>query len=177
MNSAPPFTHKELVQRAVYWLLGRGGCSIAFSEFSTASSENPDAIGWAGRWSVLVECKVSRSDFLRDRHKPFRRGTLRGIGQQRWFMVPAGLVSPDELPDKWGLLYAHNKHIRIAKKPGGFTERDYLGEIGFLTSMLRRVEIRAIAAHYAAGNETRPTDYLNQWIKTDRNQKVLIQTH
>lgn len=40
-------THSDLIERAVLWLLGRGRCSIAFSEMQTAGSwEIPDAIGF-----------------------------------------------------------------------------------------------------------------------------------
>lgn len=36
-------------------------------EFATAADENPDVIGWAPEGgSVLIECKLNRSDFLKD---------------------------------------------------------------------------------------------------------------
>jgi hypothetical protein len=38
---------------------------VVLYEFSTAADENPDVIGWApAAGSVLIECKLSRSDFL-----------------------------------------------------------------------------------------------------------------
>ena len=160
-------THADLVQRAVLWLQGRGGCTFAFSEFSTGTWETPDAIGFSAWRSVVVECKVSRSDFAHDAKKPFRQNPQTGMGGERYFLVPAGLIVADELPAKWGLLYASGRHVKIVRKSEGFADRNYRGEIGFLVSMLRRAEIRAIKAHYAAGNETRPSDFLNRWIKTD----------
>lgn len=159
--------HQELVERAVYWLQGRGGCSIAFSEFATSAHETPDAIGFRARWSVIVECKVSRADFFRDQKKSFRRLPELGMGAERYYMVPAGLVTAEETPTRWGLLHVHARHVKVIRKSEGFANRHYASEIGFLVSMLRRVEIRAIAAHYAAGNTTRATDFLNQWIKTE----------
>ncbi|GBQ90079.1 hypothetical protein GCM10007866_16160 [Gluconobacter albidus] len=70
--------------------------------------ESPDAIGYRvsdmiNGGSTIVECKVSRSDFLADRKKPHRQ--TGGMGKWRYFMCPEGLISPDELPDKWGLLH------------------------------------------------------------------------
>lgn len=56
--------HKVLVTLAVRWIKRR--CSIVFPEFSSAAGEAPDAIGWKGGLSALIECKFSRADFLRD---------------------------------------------------------------------------------------------------------------
>ena len=75
------------------------------SEQSCASGETPDVIGWKGRCrSVLIECKVSRADFLADREKPFRKDPSLGMGCERFYLTPAGLIRPAELPGKWGLL-------------------------------------------------------------------------
>ena len=158
-------THKELVERAVIWLQGRGGCTFAFSEFSASAWEIPDAIGFTSWRSVLVECKVSRADFFRDCKKPFRRRPEVGMGGERYFMVPAGLVTADEVPAKWGLLYVHKRHVKVIKKSEGFANRSYRSELGYLVSMLRRIEIRVINHHDATGNDSRPADFLNQWIK------------
>jgi len=162
-------THADLVQRAIQWLLGAGGCSIAFSEFSTSAGEAPDAIGFKARWSVVVECKVSRQDFLADRHKCHRRNPGMAMGAQRYFMVPAGLIDATDVPDKWGLLHVHSRHVRIIRNSDGFPDRGYIREIAFLVSMLRRVEIRAVAEHRKNGNTTWPMDFLNQWIKGPRS--------
>jgi hypothetical protein len=49
---------------------------VVLYEFATPADENPDVIGWApGAGSVLIECKLSRSDFLRDATK--RSGGIR----------------------------------------------------------------------------------------------------
>src|SRR5215471_11860529 len=65
--------HAQLVARAAEWLRLKYGCSIVLSEQYCATGEVPDVIGWNARCqSVLVECKVSRADFLADGQKPFR---------------------------------------------------------------------------------------------------------
>ncbi len=72
--------------------------------------ELPDAIGWKRGWSILVECKVSRGDFLRDKHKVARQRV--GMGQSRYFMTPKGLLKPEELPPGWGLLEVCGRVVR-----------------------------------------------------------------
>ena len=62
-------THPQLVERAVAWLRSYR-CGVVLSEQACASGEIPDAIGWKRAChSVLVECKVSRGDFLSDRDR------------------------------------------------------------------------------------------------------------
>ena len=64
--------HSTLVAMGVRWLSRQ--CSVVLYEFATAADENPDVIGWipeAG--SVLIECKLYRSDFLRDASKAVRQ--------------------------------------------------------------------------------------------------------
>lgn len=134
-------THSHLVERAKRWLLNSYGCSIAFSEFATSASETPDAVGWQGRHSVLVECKTSRSDFLADQKKHFRRHG-RGIGAERYYLAPPGVLSVADLPPKWGLLECCARHVRIVRRSEGFAERSQSCEIGFLVSMLRRAQVR-----------------------------------
>jgi len=85
-------------------------------------SENADAIGWDGYGRCMViECKVSRSDFLANKHKPHEI-VGDSMGNERWFMTPPGLVEPKELPRSHGLLeYTPSGHgsgyfIRKVKK-------------------------------------------------------------
>ena len=68
-------THKTLVDVAYRWVLANASCGVAFKELNTASSsEIPDVIGF-GAWgrSVLIEVKMSRSDFFADAKKSFRK--------------------------------------------------------------------------------------------------------
>ena len=66
--------HAQLVERAVHWLRSSYRCGIVLSGQYCATGEVPDAIGWKGFCrSVVVECKISRNDFLADAGKPFRQ--------------------------------------------------------------------------------------------------------
>jgi hypothetical protein len=96
------FTHKQIVEIAYKWLLKNGGVGVAFKELKSCADEIPDVIGFDSYQSILIECKVSRSDFLQDKNKPHR---AKGMGNWKYFCCPKGLIKKEELPDKWGLIY------------------------------------------------------------------------
>lgn len=131
-------THALLVQRAVRWLRGTQRCAVAFGELVTSGPEVPDAIGWTGVRSHLVEVKVSRSDFKRNASKLHPRG---GVGCWRWFLTPRGLLDRAELPDGWGLLEAGSRSIRVVHLASARDHYDTLGEIGLLMSAARRHQL------------------------------------
>src|ERR1700689_89035 len=107
-------THAQLVEKGVRWLRSYR-CGVGLSEQACASGEMPDAIGWKRAChSVLVECKVTRSDFLADRAKPFRLKPRQGVGCERFYLVRAGLVRREELPASWGLLELQRSRIETA---------------------------------------------------------------
>lgn len=137
-------THDKLVSKAVAWLRSYG-CGMVLSEQSCASGETPDAIGWKrGCHSVVVECKISRGDFLTDREKPFRRKPDKGMGCERFYLTPAGLVSPPALPAGWGLLELRGRVVEI-NLPSSKNMRSAAGfrcEMNLLLASLRRVEVR-----------------------------------
>jgi hypothetical protein len=137
-------THQRLVEKAVGWLR-QYGCGVVLSEQSSASGETPDAIGWKrGCHSVLVECKISRSDFLIDKQKPFRAQGASGMGCERFYLTPAGLLALDELPPGWGLLELRGREI----EPVSWSAKDlrrargFRCEMNLLLASLRRVEVR-----------------------------------
>ncbi len=139
-------THQQLVRLAEHWLRSRYRCGIVLSEQSCASGETPDVIGWKGRCrSVVVECKISRADFVADREKPFRKNPELAMGCERFYLAPQGLIRPDELPAKWGLLESKSREVRMAVKPCRQSQRSLTGfqwEMNLLLASLRRVEVR-----------------------------------
>src|SRR5437899_11946534 len=107
-------THQQLVYLAEQWLRRRYRCGIVLSEQSCASGEMPDVIGWKNSCrSVLIECKISRSDFLADREKPFRKKPETGMGCERFYLAPKGMIKKEELPRYWGLLEYNGREITI----------------------------------------------------------------
>src|ERR1035441_7581374 len=108
-------THAQMVERAVRWLrLYR--CGVVLSEQACVSGEMPDAIGWKrANHSVLVECKLTRADFLADRTKPFRQQPEQGVGSERFYLTPPALVKLEELPAGWGLLEFRRGRIEVVR--------------------------------------------------------------
>jgi hypothetical protein len=146
MSKAAPWKHSALVEKAVEWLRTRYHCGIILSEQYCATGEVPDAIGWKGFCrSVVVECKISRADFLADANKPFRLKPEEGLGSERIYLAPAGIISPDELPKFWGLVECTRKETRLVVKPKRIDQRTMAGmmkEMNLLLASLRRVEVR-----------------------------------
>jgi len=137
-------THAKLVSAAVQWLR-RYRCGVVLSEQACASGEMPDAIGWKKAChSVLIESKVSRADFLADRDKPFRQKPEIGVGCERYYLVPRGLIRIEELPTGWGLLEACGREIERVKASAKNlrSENGFQNEMNLLLASLRRVEIR-----------------------------------
>jgi len=129
---------------AVQWLR-RYRCGVVLSEQASVSGEMPDAIGWKRAChSVLVEGKVSRADFLADRDKPFRQRPEIGVGCERYYLTPRGLLRTEELPRGWGLLEVNGREIEQVKASAKNlrTEIGFQNEMNLLLASLRRVEIR-----------------------------------
>ncbi|MGA3210508.1 MAG: hypothetical protein ABSD20_04320 [Terriglobales bacterium] len=138
--------HALLVRKAEEWLRRCYRCGIVLSEQYATVGEIPDVIGWRGNCrSVVVECKVSRGDFLADANKPCRTTPDESMGCERFFLTPPGLVASEEVPKPWGLLEYGRNGVRLLIKPGRTSLRSPAGlmkEMNLLLASLRRVEIR-----------------------------------
>lgn len=117
--TSPALKHSALCDTAKKWLTRsnsqRGhGCHVALSECRSGwGGEMPDAIGYRSisttiprTETVVVEVKVSRADFLADAKKP-HRADGEGMGLYRYYMCPEGLIKPEEVPPRWGLLWVN----------------------------------------------------------------------
>lgn len=148
--------HKQLVTRMVSWLRNSMSYSVVVAERSTAAGETPDVLGFRGATSLLIECKVSRADFMADRDKAWRAHAERGMGDIRYFAAPAGIVRPDELPANWGLLEVRDKQVRritdAVQQPA-----NKRSEVLFLVSAIRRLEI-ACTVFVREESPTSPAD-------------------
>lgn len=135
-------THAELVKRAARWLKNTKHCMVVATDCWNMGIEIPDVMGWTTGWSILVECKTSRGDFRRDLKKHSRYRPDSGPGNLRFYMTPPGLLKPCELPDRWGLLEARDKQVRVIKDAK--SRDDYLWiamkERPILVSVLRRCQ-------------------------------------
>lgn len=145
-------THDELVDISLKYIKKKERCPVAFKELKTIHNEWADVIGFgAYGHSVLIEVKISRADFLKDKKKPFRIKPETGIGKYRYYATPKGLISVDELPYNWGLLELdeNNKLHRVyhpyTTKTGniysnGFENFNKEAERNILYSALRRIK-------------------------------------
>ena len=137
-------THAQLVERAVRWLRSYR-CGVVLSEQACVSGEMPDAIGWKQAChSVLVECKVTRGDFLVDREKPFRQKPEKGVGSERFYLTPPTLIKIEELPAGWGLLECRRGRVEMlhVSAKNLRTAVGFRYEMNLLLASLRRVEVR-----------------------------------
>lgn len=149
MGKAVSMTHAELVERASKWLStynGKAGdyrCGVVLSEYSCMSGEIPDVIGFSSnKSSVLIECKISKSDFKADQYK-YHRHSIQRLGNLRYYLVPAGLITSEETPEGWGLLYAYANKISIIRKAELHKELEIKqAEYYILYSLVRRATIR-----------------------------------
>lgn len=147
----PKTDHDLLCEKAELWLQ-RQGCKVTFNDrlrTATETGEQPDAIGWRSGVSILVECKTSRSDFLADAKKSFRKTPEWGMGDWRVYMCPPDLIYPSELPEGWGLVYVTEKRFRKIHglpKSNIWSYPPFSGskkqENIMLLSALRRLQIR-----------------------------------
>ena len=105
----------------------------------------PDALGWKQAChSVLVECKVTRADFLADRAKPFRVKAEKGVGSERFYLTPPALIHSAEVPTGWGLLELRRGRVEMvqASAKNLRTATGFRYEMNLLLASLRRVEVR-----------------------------------
>ena len=139
-------SHSELVSIAKTWLKKR--CGVVFTELYSFNAEIPDAIGFNSMHSVLIECKRTRADFIKDFQKPHRWSG--GMGEFRFYLCPAGLINLVDLPDGWGLIWVCEKgKAEVILNPygknndqtglwkGGFT-RNLQAEINCMYTVLRK---------------------------------------
>lgn len=140
-NVLLPMQHATLVQTGVRWL--RQKCSVVLYEFSVVRGESPDVIGWgSGAGSCLIECKLTRADFLRDAQKKTRKKPGEGMGHRRYYMSPPEVIGVQDLPPKWGLLWVSGRQVTVMREAKGHAKRNLAAEVQFLARMLRRAQIR-----------------------------------
>ena len=135
--------HSELINIGKKWLKNQGGkfwsCGVVFTEIVTVNTEIPDIIGFSSSGSVVIEVKSSRTDFLRDKNKMFRKHPYMGMGGYRFYLCPTDIIKEKDLPEKWGLVYVNeNGKARIIVKPE-YQERNIKAEFTYMYSIIRRL--------------------------------------
>ncbi|NDV19085.1 hypothetical protein GO013_06580 [Pseudodesulfovibrio sp. JC047] len=129
-------THAQVVKKAKDWLRLAKKCNPVFAERGgQVINEFPDAIGFTAHETIVVECKVSKSDLLADKKKPFR--SEGGLGDQRYYMLPASLY--DECEDHdwggWGVVLCGPD--RATKQVWGMKSADFTSNLKVERDFLR----------------------------------------
>ena len=124
----------------------RSRCGIVLSEQGCSSGEMPDAIGWKGKnHSIVIECKISRADFLADCVQAMAEESSHCVGL-RALLTPLrrGCSSRSRCPKDGGCWRSQGRELKLVKKskrklrqPEGL-----MNEMNLLLASLRRVEVR-----------------------------------
>jgi len=137
-------THNKLTEIAAKWIKRHPynilipNCRTLSIDMKTIEEEQPDIIAWCGSFSVMIEIKVGRGDFLKDSKKPFRKCMEKGVGQHRYYCCPSGLIKESELPEKWGLLYLNDENKIEIIKVAEIQKSNLKAERNILISLVRR---------------------------------------
>ncbi len=114
---------------------------IVAVELESYGADHADVWGTSGCDTSIIEVKVSRSDFLRDKNKICRKKKEYACGNYRYYLTPKGLIKPEDLPENWGLLeYNEGKIVEIVH-PLPILTYNY-SDLCMLTSIMRREGIK-----------------------------------
>ena len=153
-DTEKPMTHTDVVRFASAYLANR--CKVVLPEFYSHNSELPDVIGFNSgaviddghyehrEYSLLVEVKVSRSDFMKDRKKSFRIRPEEGMGDFRYYCCPKGLIKPEEVPEGWGVLYVYPSGQVRSVKGSRIHPKDVTREFHLLYYYARRANFAGV---------------------------------
>lgn len=130
-------THNDLVEIAREWLTKT--CPVVITEMASNISEIPDAIGWAGAKSIVIECKLSVADFKSHKRKIKARSIHKGMGQYQYILAPKGLLNKADIPTVMGFLEYDGKKVYQTIKAKHRVHYDAKGERILLCSALRRI--------------------------------------
>lgn len=73
---------------------------------------------WPSRGQLIMgfEVKISKGDWQRELFMPEKADEIAQYCDKWWIVAPPGLISIDELPEKWGLLEPARKNLKIIKQ-------------------------------------------------------------
>jgi hypothetical protein len=112
---------------------------IILPEYKCYANSIPDVIGMNHHHTAVIECKISRADYLSDSKKGHRHYLFQ-LGNYRYYLVPVGLISSSEVNGGWGLLYCHPYKITIEKESDYFPiEQTRPQEYQVMYSIIRRL--------------------------------------
>lgn len=105
--------HKLLTEMGAKWIRQNGFDVIATEHSCEQNLEQPGVVAFRSNCSAFIEVIANR-DCLAD-----RKDHRRGLGVYRFYLCPEGVLTPDDLPPRWGLLYARGRSVVEIVKPLG----------------------------------------------------------
>lgn len=146
--SASNSLHYELCKLGASYVRRRGfqggqtPNKFAVVELICAGAEDPDIWATNGSSTTLVEVKTSHSDFMADRKKYARSAQAETlghtVGNYRYYLAPAGVITKEELPENWGLLEWDGKKIKMVARAKYFKVQSEM-ELAIFTSIMTRI--------------------------------------
>lgn len=106
-----------MIKRAEKWLINTERCDIVCIKKSILTY-HPDLIGYKSNGvTVVVECRSSMDEFLKDRKNWLKKNDDkdRSMGALRYYFAPKNVLSPDDMPENWGLLAPFIENMRTIK--------------------------------------------------------------
>lgn len=141
-------THRELCLFGAQYMKSKGTYEYGKAKYVVCELERigecPDVFGFGGgRYTQLIEVKVSRADFFSDKHKYWRQNPLSGLGMMRSYLCPKNVIKVEDLPLDWGLFYIDDKYkIECIKRPV-MQMSSHVQEIDLICSILRRENVKS----------------------------------
>lgn len=133
-------THDNLIGLARRWLWSQG-CVVVITEMTCGAGEQADAIGWFPSYSIVIECKANRADYLGDKKKPHNRSIRGSMGDKRYYLAPPGVIKCEELPEGYGLLEPRGRGVvKRSDYTGTRKAKNHQAEITLLLSAIRRMD-------------------------------------
>lgn len=158
-------THRQVINLSATWLSNLPMRSpmrsmIILREpttyISTYGNELPDVIGITdGSSSVNIEVKVSRSDFFADKKKRHTHP----FGHHKIYACPTGLINPEEIPEKWGLLYVNGRGGKLVKRPEMFNDE----EVNSVAPLILNILLNAVMDGAVTSEHLRRPKNNRQW--------------
>lgn len=141
--------HYNLCVEGAKWLKKSpfGGYKYIAVEIVCAAAESPDVWGTNGSQSTMIEIKVSRPDFLHDKKKFSRQNELHALGNFRYYLCPEGIITENDIPENWGLLYWRDGLITQIVE-AKYQKTYNIGELAILCSIMRREGIKPSVFNY-----------------------------
>ncbi len=90
-----------------------------------------------GHLTVAAEVKVTRGDFIRELNNPSKRESAENYARETYFAAPKGLIKPEELPERWGLIEVGEKGNARTTVRAAQREEPHLN-LSFIAAVVKR---------------------------------------